>query len=145
VLTYDVEPGARPALAAPTEFEQAEPTPFLRPGPSEPARSLPFTLSGEGAEIQTPPFITQTGEFTARIEPGVTSLQYRIWRVKRGRQLLAALGTAASTSERALPGLALPPASLPPGEYVLELVLPEATHWSLTVEEVPSDMSEPSR
>jgi hypothetical protein len=144
VLTFEFVPDAVPSLAAPAKAEEAEPYPFLRPGPSEPVQSLPLTVHGEGTEVQSAPFIVETGSFTARLEPAVPSVQYRIWRVKRGRQLLAGVGAIAGIAGMESPStLALPTRDLPPGEYVLELTLPEPISWTLTIEDVPADMAAP--
>ena len=130
VLTYDFVPDELPALQAPFEAEEAEPWPFLRAGPEQAVEALPLTLSGQGATIQSPPFLSTTGAFTADVEPSLGEMQYRLWRVKRGRQLLAGFGVSVGGAR-----FASPPGALPPGEYVLELILPAAVDWSVTIAE----------
>ena len=128
VLTYELLPDA-PSLAAPEGAGEGEPSPFLRPGPFQPPRSLPLTLRGFGSEVRPPPFLSESGLFSVRVDPPLGDVQYRLWRVKRGAQLLAAVGTSVGAA-----GLALPVLALPPGEYVLEISLPQAVEWTITVE-----------
>ena len=131
VLTYDFLPDEPPTLQEPSEAEEAEPWPFLRPGPARPSEALPLTLSGRGAAIESPPFRSPTGAFTAHVEPSPGEMQYRLWRIKRGRQLLAGFGASIGGAR-----FTSPLGVLPPGEYVLELILPEAVDWTVTITEV---------
>jgi hypothetical protein len=139
-FTVDFLMDEAPVLVAPSEAKEAAPSPFLRAGPVLPVQSLPLTQSGRGDQIELPPFVSTTGAFTARIEPPLGGAQYRLWRVKRGRQLLAAVGAVVGEG-----GLVFPSLALPPGEYVLEVSLPQVADWTLTVTEVPAptEMSPP--
>jgi hypothetical protein len=132
-FTVDFLTNEAPALSAPSEAKEAAASPFLRAGPVLPVQSLPLMQTGSGDEIELPPFVSTTGAFTARIEPALGGAQYRLWRVKRGRQLLAAVGAVVGGD-----GLVLPSLALPPGEYVLEVSLPQAVDWTLTITEIPA-------
>jgi hypothetical protein len=129
-LTYEfTDSDVGQALTPPDVARQVESGLLLRPGPTEAVESLPITLSGSGRAITPPPFIT-SGAFRVTLTPTSSDLQYQLWRVKRGRQLLAGLGTLVGPG-----GSVTIPFVLQPGEYVFEVQLPEAADWTLEIVE----------
>jgi hypothetical protein len=130
-LAYDFrEADAAQALEPPADAREVESGLLLRPGPTAAAEPLPIALSGSGRLIAPPPFVTTGGIFRITLTPTSSDLQYQLWRVKRGRQLIAGLGTLVGPG-----GSVTIPFVLQPGEYVFEVQLPEAADWVLMIEE----------
>jgi hypothetical protein len=131
-LTYDFsDAGPAPDLEPPEDARMVESDLLLRPGPTVPVESLPITLTGSGRLIAPPPFVTHGGIFRVTLTPTITDLQYQLWRIKRGRQLIAGLGTIVGPG-----GTVTIPFVLQPGEYVFEVQLPEPADWTVEIEEV---------
>ncbi len=131
-LTYefsDTEPAVE--LEPPEDARMVESDLLLRPAPTTPVESLPISLSGSGRLIAPPPFVTNGGIFRVTLTPTITDLQYQLWRMKRGRLLIAGLGTIVGPG-----GTVTIPFVLQPGEYVFEVQLPEPADWTVEIEEV---------
>ena len=134
VLEYTFQTG-EPLLTTPSEAREVESALRVRPAPEAAPESLPLTVRGSGSLAVSPPFVTASGSFMATLNPGFTSLQYELWRTKRGRQLVAGFGAIVGLGTGRLSTV---PLVLNPGEYVLEVELPEDVEWTLTIEEMAS-------
>jgi hypothetical protein len=123
-----------PALTAPADAIERESTLALRPAPAEAVQALPLALEGRSDVILSAPFRTESGSVLVHLDPVLPDVQYRIWRIKRGSQLPAGFGAASGAGPDAEGPLTIP-LTLAPGEYVVEIVLPEEVEWKLTIAE----------
>ncbi|MGH2583646.1 MAG: hypothetical protein ACRDJE_01895, partial [Dehalococcoidia bacterium] len=123
-----------PALSAPPDAIERESTLAVRPAPAETPVALPLTLEGRSDIILSTPFRTESGSVLVHLDPVLPDVQYRIWRIKRGSLLAAGFGGAAGAGPDTAGPLTIP-LTLAPGEYVLEIVLPEEVEWKLTISE----------
>jgi hypothetical protein len=135
VLSYAFD-AVPPVLAAPAAADDIPSSLQVRPTRDGRRAALPLAESGSGATIRSSPFRSATGTFGIRLDPSVSGLDYSIWRIKRDRQLVATVGRVVGSSP-----VAVIPVTLPPGEYVVEVTLPEAADWSITIEDTEVDLN----
>lgn len=132
VLRFEFEHRAAPLiLTAPAESTEVESALVQRAAPPGEARPLPVSLSGSGRVLATP-LLSTTGGLNVTVNSPLPGLDYQVWRVKRGRLLVAAFGTV--TGPGGTIRFSLP---LPPGEYLIEMVLPSEAEVTITLEPMP--------
>lgn len=132
-LEYTFEPDGAPVrLQAPQQSREVESNLRVRPLRDAPVANVPIEMQGSGTLISTPRFVSPTGSFTIEVEPAVSRMEYQVWRVKRGRQLIASYGSVLGRD-----AIASLPVNLAPGEYVVDVILPEDATWTLRI--IPVD------
>jgi len=132
-LTYTFESMAVATVLTPPANARDVPGVAFQEAPEGEPQALPITSQGATATITTPVFTAESGTFAVVLRPAVSNLQYRVWRVKRGRLLSAAIGSLLVIN----PTVRIP-FELPPGQYLVELVYPEAVDWEVTIIELPT-------
>lgn len=135
VITFEFRDMAGPLeLRAPAEAIDI-PSPLeQRPAPEQASQPLPLQSPGDGSEIASAPFVTG-GSFLVTLSPGGSGLQYTVWRIKRGRQLVAAFGSVIGVGDSATIGVTRLSFSLPPGEYLFTAQQPEPSPWILLIQD----------
>jgi hypothetical protein len=103
-----------------------------RTAPEQPVHAIPLQVDGQGAALSTPPFRAGGGTIVLSIDANIDGAQYQIWRIKRGRLLSAGLGAALANERPIVVRL-----DLVPGDYVIEVQLPDSVSWTLSIEEEP--------
>lgn len=121
-----------PRLAPPPDAVERDSPLILREAPTGETQALPLDVQGEGTRIRTPVFRSDAGSVSLRISPAQSDVQISLWRVKRGRLLLAAFATAVVGGEEQDLEFAFPAT---PGEYIVEVQLPDPASWRLMVED----------
>jgi hypothetical protein len=135
-----------PRLTPPPDAVERESPLILRDAPSGEAQALPLAIQGEGTRIRTPVFRSDGGGVSLRLSPAQSDIQLSLWRIKRGRLLLAGFATAIVGGGEEDLEFAFPAT---PGDYVVEVELPDPASWSLSVEDggnvpLPEPMSLPA-